>query len=327
MNSTKKWYISLTYYISVIVIFVMIGMLFNFFTNKKGFVNIPSSSDQSDYPGYSIDLTTTKNVPNNSFNLNMSGKKIFDYNVKFNNNLSTKNSFVMTTYVDYKQISFQINGNPNKVTSYNFGLNSKGEITIPTRFSIGNISQGNHVLLFVINDSANRYALNMKSTHYDLNIVGRYNLIIHNDLKSAKRQDKDKTNILKLNKSGLYLNENINTLKNHQPLLAIKRIKAKPGERIKIPVIIGNFKGTLEYKFWITMNWRQIKFDDRNNYWDFTVPAGFCGYKEFEVTAPKNKGNYEMIGFLALNPSSPTGVKPFVDTQVFTSQRFTLVVN
>ncbi|WP_144028755.1 hypothetical protein [Paenibacillus tyrfis] len=276
--------------------------------------------------GYGLTLCNLNEETYQNFVVNLEENEMFDYKLKFINRSGKDSTFALLIYVDFQQIEYITDISNEKKLVQNFDVKNEQHIFIPVKFQTQTLAPGNHVITFSVLAGSDKHAGNMKISVDSYGITGRYNLYIgkERELVNNKPKLEGRTETFKANNfSGFLINQDFEQLDRYK--IPNYLIKAKAREKIKFALRAGG-EDSEEYVAWITMDWKQVNIQDITNYWYFKLPRDKIAYKEIEITAPSEKGDYEITGFLAANPwkNLNDGVPQAINTT--SSYRFTLRV-
>lgn len=142
----------------------------------------------------------------------------------------------------------------------------------------------------------------------------------------ASCKPSDLTNMFENEKyTGIFLGEINNNVVNYLP----KTIKAKAGEKIDLPVVLGGYTNANDYLFWVYLNWEQCELNsDYYQYRYLRIPDKHLTTTTVNITAPETKGEYELCTYLAVSPwlslNKNNIIKKAMD--ITSSRRITLCV-
>lgn len=298
-------------YIIIILIIVIAYELYNFAKPKRS--NALAN-------GYYVYLSNFDKSQCNNQVLKLNNNK-FNYIMTFTNSTNRNTTFLLTTYIDYMQTPFSVK-TYNAKSTYTFNLNSYKSLDIPIKIDLNNLSNGTHILNFIIYKNPNTPIHNPKESIKNNPIITKHDLILKGDSNISLSQPP--INIAsyksKSDTGSLILNSNKNGTKNSI------QIKVKHDQMVSIPIVIGSFKNINNYLFWITLNQDQILFDNKFKYLFFNLPQGHAINEPITFKAPHTKGTYKLTGFLSLNPfikeslhNLPSYIRPSI--------QYTLIVN
>jgi hypothetical protein len=100
-------------------------------------------------------------------------------------------------------------------------------------------------------------------------------------------------------------------------------IGASSGETIKLAYRVGNYDNADDVLFIVLLDWQQQTLDG-NSFIHLVNKPNYMGYGEIEITAPLEKGKYEITGFVVVNPFELRDDYNFMGND--TCYRFTLTV-
>lgn len=289
-----------------------------------------SVNNANKYPvnGYGVALISKNNDIIKDNIINISGDK-FNYNLRFINNSGIDNSFTIMVYLNYQQIPFKIE--EKDITNYKFNLKTGSEIDLPISFSIKDLPFKNNSLVFSVISGAEKHSDDVKEISDFYGTSVRYSLLINkSNLENDKFLEPEKDLTIKRFKTnkftGIILNNDNEIFDRF--LTPSKVIKAKAGEEFKLYLRAGGFSDAEDFVTWITVGWRQeiINTDSGRTYLYFHVPTGEAVFKEISLKAPKEKGKYEICGFLSNNPWLPMNSPKIQGSTFYTSYRITLDV-
>lgn len=283
-----------TYIQNIIIVLIIIFSytIYNFVRLNKS-SNIPFNE-------YSVFLSNFDGSECDNRILNIKNDK-FNYNITVVNNTNENNDFILTTFIDYNQIPFNLK-NTIPINSYKFSLIKHQQITVPIKINVNNYNKGTHKLNFIIYTNVNKISSNFKENLAHQAIITQHELIIKND-QSLKNPDVsfNNNNFYKSNKHNFILNVNNSSIKKDD-LSKSLQIKARPDEIITLPTLMESFSHTNDYIFWLTLNYNQILIDSNLKYFYFKLPEGYAINRNTTFKAPHDKGIYQLTGFLSLNP-------------------------
>lgn len=282
---------------------------------------------KANFKGYGIMLyNPNKSDIHNSFIVDMEKQKTFNYYVKFVNNSGYDNKFVLLVYLNYKQISFYLENANNLIDSYTFDLKNGDEKMIPIHFPINNLENSTNSLIIPVLAGANKHTSELNKTSDFYGIIGRYTLKISDkpDKNVLVPENADKSFNFNDNFTGILLNKDTQNAESIK--LPKLKYNVKPNERVDFLLRAGGYKKSKNYLAWITVGWKQIPFNNADNFWYFKVPNNYIARKNVSFIAPKKKGLYEVCCFLVPNPWNNMDVGINEDRNISTSFRFTLNV-
>lgn len=258
----------------------------------------------------------------NQYNLQLDENHNLNYILKLTIEDKNAESAVLTAGIDYNQISLfaDKDGKANDM-EYKINLSSdKTEVNVPINSNLNKLSSGVHILNFTLNLIDKKTTL--KNSKTNVSYSTRYNLIVDksNSISIENSPSIINNSIKSNNKIGIFLNE---ISKNNV-------INAKPGENIEIPILAGGFKNTsynyCDYMFWISLNSVQYIFNNNEKNYYFRLKNEELLRQNIDIQAPKEKGTYEIYGYLAINPFLKLEEGNNQNTSIETSNKIILQV-
>lgn len=280
---------------SFIVIGIILGLIYNYFTHIHISKETPKPLLSG---GIGVVLNKDNKQLENQLDLTLSKGSSFDYNLQIINDSDKDNELVLMVNLDYTSINFSIGESQNNDKQYIFTVKANDTKTIPVKFSDSKMDIcGLHILNFII--MSNPYLHNNENLKKS-NLITRHNLIVENDSSLKSNYAKDNADYFKFNGvNGIILN---GVVKENKVSCLNTTITAHPGENISIPIIAGGYNTTTEYTLWMTLNWQPYLFDDKKYFLYFNIPKQNVLTKTINITAPKDKGEYELCAYLSTTP-------------------------
>ena len=257
---------------------------------------------KADLKGYGIMLYNHNKLDmHKSFVVDIKKDEPFNYNVKFVNNSGFDNKFVLSVYLNYKQIPFYIEKSNNPTDRYIFDLKSEYEKMIPLQFPINKLESSINSLIISVIAGANKYTSELNEASNCYAIIGRYTLKILDKIDKTilEPENVDKSFFFNNKFSGIIINKDTQNVKSTKvPEL---KYNCKRNERIDFLLRAGGYVSE-NYLTWITVGWKQIPFNNGDILWYFKTPKNTLAYKNISFIAPDKKGLYEVCCFLVPNP-------------------------
>lgn len=287
--------------------------------------NFGKESINHEYPmeGYGLQLYKSNGGQNTDKIINKNEKDEFDYIVKFVNNTDYDNTFLLSIYLNYQQVEFNM-GNQNNLINYRFSLKRREEKDIPVHFLLKDAFYKTNDIIISVMTGMDKYTSDLKKTSNLYGISSRFSFINPNytkDLPQTVIWENTKLFLSKEHFEGIIVTNDFN-IKDKIMLPPLSKI-AKPGEQMKFAVRAGGVNDVNNYMGWLTLNGKQIEFNKGNKYWYFSSSEGKLAYDEIFFNAPDTPGKYEICAYLSLNPFSD---KALDIKEIYSSYRFTLIV-
>lgn len=306
-------------FISIFILLMSI-LIFIIFYN-----NIEQKSMQYEYPieGYGLKLYKPNGEQNMDNKISKNEKNEFDYIVKFVNNTDYNNTFQLSVYLNYEQVLFNL-GTQNNLTDYRFNLKSRQEKDIPVRFSLKDAFYKSNDIIISVMAGADKYTSDLNKTSNFYGISSGFTLNNPNYTKDFSQTVIAKNTKLFMPKehfNGIIVNDDFDIKdKVRIPPLSLT---AKPCEKLKFAVRAGGINTINNYLAWLTLNGKQIPFNQGKKYWYFSAMEGKLAYEEIFFNAPEIQGKYEVCAYLSMNPFSEHS---FDNKKIYSSYRFTIIV-
>ncbi|MBZ9618527.1 hypothetical protein [Clostridium estertheticum] len=280
-------------YIIFLIAGILVGALFNIISSKNikqtGNIQTKSIVNNSPNSGFRYTISKNKNRESNAENLIIKGNS-FEFYLNIDNYYKLKKTNnVICIFINNIQVNFDLNDNKNN-PKYTFNLEPKNNCF---KIKINNlkVTKNENDLLLIISEKDNEYDITSdfeerksNSTHFINTKIFNYNI------KNVKDeyQDYDEEKDAKIN-DGIYVNKSL----NENTITGSVIVKAKPNEKIHIPIIIKNSFDYSEASLILLINDKQYKLDNRNNI-NFKLNNSLAKIKVFCIETPKAKGNYKL---------------------------------
>ena len=191
------------------------------------------------------------------------------------------------------QVSFDFNDNKNN-KNYVFDLEPKNNC-FTIKINDLKITESENDLLIIISNENKDYDITnafeeKKSNSIHFVNTKIYNYSIKNNIAITKEkyENYDYENASKIN-DGIYINKSL----NKNTINGSNIIKAKPNEKIYIPIIIKNMPTYNEASLILLINDEQYKLNDKN-YINIKLNNSLAKTKLFFIETPNAKGNYKL---------------------------------
>jgi hypothetical protein len=232
---------------------------------------------------------------------------------------------MMKIFYDYTETQFTVNGSDTLLNNYLFSLNAMESTIIPIVLDNNLTFNNSHLLTVAVFTAPNNHAidLNIMTDQYGVSITFELNN------KNGERRineiptPQEPSEFLQITYQGLMLNLDFNAKDDIQVLFPPLEIKARSGEAIKLAYRAGNYDNAEDVLFIIMLDWQQQIFDGKPFIHIKNMPD-YMGYGIIEITAPLEKGKYDITGFIVSNPFELRNGYNFISNDA--SYRFTLIV-
>ena len=247
-------------------------------------------------------------------------------NVQFANLTEDNTEYILKIFYDYEEVFYFVNSGSGLINSYTFTADSRESLVIPITLDENLVFNNSHLLTVAVLTAPNKHAV-------DLDIMtNSYGMSMTFELtqKSEVRQINDTptaqepTEFLQANYQGMMLNVDFELNENTSVYFPPKEIRAKSGDTINIAYRVGNYEDTGDVLFIVLVDWQQQRFNANKPYIHIVNNYGYVGYGIIEITAPLEKGKYEITGFAVNNPFELRNAENFHTND--TCHRFTLIV-
>lgn len=266
--------------------------------------------------GYGIILARPDGTTLEGFTALIAGKGEFGYQAKVANESGKDNQFLLTAYLDYKQLPL----------AEKFELKAGASRLVPLRFPLESAGPGAHTLVLSLVAGPDKLASSFPRTTNFYGVTARY--VLERESREALAAAPEPQLAART-----FSGERFNGLLIDQLLTepeTIKqppnRVNAKPGERLRFAMRAGGLQGVTEYAVWTTVGYRQVPFAEGELLWHFRVPAGAAAFRTFELQAPAEPGDYEVCAYLVASPYRKIDLEQVNLSSIQTSYRFTLHV-
>lgn len=258
-------------------------------------ININKENNYSN----SVGFVFTKNNKNlkNQYDLRVKSDSNFNNDLKIISDFKDRKKLTITVFVDYKQILFSVQNKIKDINKYEVSINSGETCILPMRFSVNNINDGLHYMIFNVSISPEKGNTYLDSDEYTI----RRNLIVgktENNNVSLTPEIVNNT-LVREDYFGVVLNGEVTEDKidyNNSTIIT------KPGEKIELPLTAGGYKDISKYIFWISLNNKQYSFNGNKNFCYFFVSKGKLAKKLLSITTPKISGEYVLCVHMVTNP-------------------------
>lgn len=303
-----------------IFIILIACIIFNFIKIHTS-INTAITDEFSKYPpnAYGIILTNFDGSLCSNLELKSEDNEL-NYNFKFVNNTSENSDFILSTFIDFKQVNFSSTSNIS-INQYSFSLNKQQETVFPIKINTSNYSTGKHILTFIAYNNVNKFINTPNESRMFNQTICTYDLIINNTSEFVKPEKTITDFIQDDNPNKFKLTFNKNSYDNYDSTNKSQTINVKAGEMVSMNLTIGNYPNKDDYLFFLILDYDQVLMDDKFQYQYLTLSPGNSIKKQFTFKAPNKKGNYQLNGFLILNPWDRN------KSQTLDSPRFNIIVN
>lgn len=305
------------YFMSIIPIIVIIIICLIYNSAKVKIAEKHNLTATFQYPDNSIGIEI-RDFKGNPFGKNIQTiNKSIQSNIKIINQTKYNSKFTLAAFIDYVQVPMIINNNSTTKISFNLDKYSKKNFKI--KLNTYKLT-GTHKLNFVLynnskivrsykNDILFEPVITMNNIISNNTVMSKTNILFDTESKA------ENLNIFKLN------NQNYEDSTNKE-----MKITVNHDREVSIPINISSFSNAKDYIFWMTLNSEQLLIDSKLSYLYFNLPNGINVSKNITFKAPHEKGSYELVGFLSINPWLKKVDNKMINKVIY-SPKIILVVN
>ena len=225
-------------------------------------------------------------------------------NVQFANLTEHESEYILKVFYDYEEVSYAINGNDTLLNSYVFTAASKSSLIIPLTLDADLNFDDSHFLTIAVLTAPNKNAVDLDMMSNSYGMVGTYELTNKSGARrvNEKQTAQEPKEYLQIPFQGLMLNTDFKEKDDAQVFFPPKEIKVKGGEAIKLAYRVGNYENTDDVLFIVLVDWQQQRIDGKKPFIHLKNRPDYIGYGVIEMTAPLEKGKYDITGFVISGP-------------------------
>lgn len=244
-----------------------------------------------------------------------------DLYVQFTNRSQMDSEFVLKLFLDYSEVDFFVEG--VSYSEYEFQLDNGAGVQIPIQIDSQIDLQTSHMLTVGVFAAPNKYASDLDLMSNSYGMVATFEIVSPGGSRTCdvQTQFEEPAKFLKSQFGGVMLNEDFAAEDTDQVLYPPKEVTLSPGEKKSFAYRIGNYSG--EVLLIVLVDWKQIPLNGAD-YLAIENKPGYMGFGQVEITAPMEKGKYEVAAFAVEAPFEPRSVENFFSHD--TAYRFTLSV-
>lgn len=311
LSNHKKYLVILFLTILLTVILIIAN---SYSTNKV-------SDDSYPIEGYGLMLMSKKMKAIQNFSI---PTKEHEFNIVFTNNTDNKNTFMLLTYLDYKQSSFEVDLQDDYNDYYVFSADPREEIVIPISFKENEIISSN-MLFFSVIAGIDKHASELGDSSLYYSVSSRYsfkNEEINTDMDSSYSNS---IPFIESPFSGILLTPDI--VNPDEIALPPLEVISSKGDSLDLALRAGGHENTEDYIVWVIIDGKQVFLEtdeQRSPYLEFSIPEGHHAIQRLLIEPPEKHGHYDVMAFLVTNPWAKFDTESDMKFVVDTSYRFTL---
>ena len=253
-------------------------------------------------------------------------EKISDMlNIQFANLTENDSEYMLKLFYDYEETLFASGGGDTLQKDYIFAVDSMTSMIIPVMLDENLTFDNSHFLTVAVLTAPGSHAvdLDLMSNEYG------YAVTFELSNKNAARQVNNKPAVqesaafLQLQYQGLMLNLDFEAKDDEPVFFPPKELRASSGETVTLTYRAGNYDAD-DVLFVVMVGWEPQIISGNSPYMYIANKPGFMSYGTIKITAPMEKGKYEITGFIDASPFELREAGNFWGNEF--CYRFTLVV-
>lgn len=247
-------------------------------------------------------------------------------NVQFANLTDRSSEFIMKIFYEYEEVSFKINGGDILLNGYVFTAKSGESMIIPIILDDSLTFNNSHLLTVAVLTAPNVHAVDLDLMTHSYGMSITFELTNRNGTRQIddKPTAQEPQAFLQIRFHGLMLNLDFEAKDDTQVFYPPLEIKAKSGETVKLAYRVRGYENTDDVLFIVLVDWQQQTLDGSKPFMHITNNPEYVSYGVIEITAPLEKGRYEITGFAVSNPFELRNAENAWSND--TCYRFTLIV-
>lgn len=244
-------------------------------------------------------------------------------NVQFANLTKNNSEYVLKLFLDYKEISFYING--ELTDSHIFQIEAGKSSVFPINLDSSVELSSSHFLTIAVLTAPQKHAKDSNLMSNSYGVVLSYELAPKNGDRIMLSNEicREPLEYLKLNYQGLMINSDFEQIDNAIVQFPSNDYVAKPGESIELAYRAGNYDNAEDLLIIVLVDWQQQTISNAEYIYTRNSP-GYISYGTLNFDAPLEAGQYEVTAFVVDQPFNLKDSDSFHTHD--TAYRFTLTV-
>lgn len=282
-------------------IIIAIGIIFIIISTVIGKNLFDKGKEEHKKIGYRLQVVQD-NANLSQCSMNINENEAINYKVNFTNGSDKRSDFILTLYLNYNQIEFNVDEKYKK--KYQFNLKPGEKIGIPVLVNVGVLPYKNNSLIFNITAGANKHASSIKEVKNFFGINAEYNLIIDRNSDQLKNHlvDGEKYQEIKTdtNFDGILLNQDIKDIDIFKK--PNSSIYCKTNEEVDLALRFGGYSGINNYLILLVLDNEKIKINNSEDYLFYNYLHSSRYFTQISFKAPSKPEKYELWAMMAKNP-------------------------